>query len=64
MTSIERQFGEIGRIRAALGKTKSERLKKDYRKHLKRLTGEAKEYCRLTNQSYLKLEKEFNASAK
>lgn len=63
MTALKTHFAEIKRVREALGKTKSERLKKDYHKHLKRLTGEAKEYCRLTNQSYLKLEKEFNASA-
>lgn len=54
---------EINRVRNALGKTDSEKLKRDYRRHLKRLKAEAKEYCRLTSQSYSKLERKFNAES-
>ena len=63
MTALKEHFAEINRVRNALGKTDSEKLKRDYRRHLKRLKAEAKEYCRLTNQSYSKLERKFNAAS-
>lgn len=63
MTALQKHFAEINRVKNALGKTKSEVLKKEYRKHLKRLTGEAKEYCKLTSQSYSKLEREYSETA-
>lgn len=53
MTPEEKQIAEIKRVEEALQKTKSEYLKADYGKHLKRLKKELAEYRRWKGKASL-----------
>lgn len=47
MNAEERHLAEIKRVEAALAKTKSENLKRDYNKYLLKLKRELEEYRNL-----------------
>lgn len=50
MKQAQKVVAEIERLKGAIEKTKSEKLKNDYSKGIRNLTAELKEYC-----SYKKL---------
>lgn len=48
---------EIERLKGAIEKTESEKLKKDYSKGIRKLTAELKEYCWYKNLNFKKVMK-------
>lgn len=58
MKAVNKQIIEINRLYDAIENTKSEKLKNDYIKRIKRLKSELKEYCSYKGYSYQKIIKE------
>lgn len=52
VTAAMQEVADIRRMQHAINITKSEKLKNDYRKSIKRKSKELREYCRFTGANY------------
>lgn len=52
MNAVNRQLEEIKRLKRAINKTKSQYIKNDYSKNIRKLQKELKEYCQYRGYNY------------
>lgn len=55
MRAVNNQLEEIKRLKRAINKTKSQHLKNDYLKNIRKLQNELKEYCFYRGYNYKKI---------